>query len=278
MNNSTNLPETRQTIEDICALRDTGLDLYKKALYYFGQSKQAFESIHGVSHAFDAPERYDYYSVETEKKQNAMLDDARKHADAALWNKVLELSGLINLMSASDVSNFRRETSENPPELTVETIRATVAQWAVSGEDVFQRGLIEVFAQLDSKYCVNSAFKIGTRAILQHAVQPKWSGEGWAWYSSSHRESGSYVRDIERVFYVLDKKKMPENHLYGVWEGVGVDGKTATDYMTLKAHLNGNLHITFTRPDLVDQANRLIAKHFGLVIPQEGKTAKRRAV
>lgn len=272
-NNSKNLPEVRQTIEDICALRDAGLAAYKKALHYFGESKTHFEAIHGVSYVFDAPERHEYYSVDTEKKQTAMLEDARKHVDTRLWEKISELSGLINLMSSLDISNFRREISKNPPELTVETIRATVAQWAVSGEDVFIRGLIGVFAQLDSKYCVNSAFKIGSRAILKYTVQTTWSG-GWSWC----REPAGYVRDIERVFYVLDKKKMPEDHLYGIWQGVGADGKAATDYMILKAHINGNLHITFIRPDLVDQANRLIAKHFGLVIPQEGKTAKRRAV
>ncbi|PNV74382.1 hypothetical protein BES34_014235 [Leptospira inadai serovar Lyme] len=34
------------------------------------------------------------------------------------------------------------------------------------------------------------------------------------------------------------------------------------EYFQVKSYLDGKCHVTFKRPDLVDQANKIIARHF----------------
>lgn len=39
------------------------------------------------------------------------------------------------------------------------------------------------------------------------------------------------------------------------------------DLFEIKGFLNGNAHITFLRPDLVDRMNQILAKHYPNALP-----------
>ena len=47
-----------------------------------------------------------------------------------------------------------------------------------------------------------------------------------------------------------------------------------TTYMSFRMFRgNGNLHIKFLRPDLVDRINDILARHYGVVLPDDRKAA-----
>ena len=47
-----------------------------------------------------------------------------------------------------------------------------------------------------------------------------------------------------------------------------------TDYLDFKLCANGNLHISFKRPDLVQSINRIIAAHFGATLGHDRRARK----
>jgi hypothetical protein len=44
-------------------------------------------------------------------------------------------------------------------------------------------------------------------------------------------------------------------------------GQVENDYLAIRTFKNGNGHVMFKRPDLVDAMNRIIAKHYPGALP-----------
>ena len=77
--------------------------------------------------------------------------------------------------------------------------------------------------------------------------------------------------DLVRVMSVLDGKPEPD-HRNGWYQRLNavkstLDPDAEDDYMRVRSFRNGNGHVTFKRPDLVDAMNRIIAKHFPGALP-----------
>jgi hypothetical protein len=79
--------------------------------------------------------------------------------------------------------------------------------------------------------------------------------------------------DLSRVCAVLDGK--PEADHRRAWFSLlnrmnkTTDGPASDDYLSVRCFRNGNGHVTFKRPDLVEQMNRILAKHFPGALPAE---------
>ena len=81
-----------------------------------------------------------------------------------------------------------------------------------------------------------------------------------------------------RCFHVLDNKPEPEyRHRTQTYmrnaKQWGYDS-IETEYIGLKWYGNGNGHVTFMRPDLVEKLNRIVAAHFPFHIPQDNKETR----
>jgi predicted RNA methylase len=86
--------------------------------------------------------------------------------------------------------------------------------------------------------------------------------------------------DVERVFYLLDNREMPE---YGGIVGViersrrdqnpgrmaGFQSECESEYFRAYAYINGNLHLWFKRDDLVTEVNKLLAEYYGEVLAHD---------
>lgn len=85
------------------------------------------------------------------------------------------------------------------------------------------------------------------------------------------------VSDMDRLMHVLDGKKPPEAGDASDQIGCAHAKKEATcttGYFECRMFRgNGNLHIKFRRPELVDKVNRILAKHYGETLPDDRKTA-----
>lgn len=63
---------------------------------------------------------------------------------------------------------------------------------------------------------------------------------------------------------------MPTTGAAGRSGGVGYTGKSGqveNEYLQIRVYKNGNGHVTFKRPELVDRMNLIIAKHFPGALP-----------
>jgi predicted RNA methylase len=132
---------------------------------------------------------------------------------------------------------------------------------------IFRRGLVEAFCRLDRRFRSHDGFKLGARIILPYMFC-EYTG-------TLNSDRAATLRDVERVFYVLDSKAPPTD-----WNG-GICGAIRTakpqycgpaayeaecPYFKVRAYQNRNAHVWFRREDLVRKVNRLLAEYYGFAI------------
>jgi hypothetical protein len=203
----------------------------------------------------------------------------RVGVDASAWQYLMHESGMRSLMDAKAREVWNKSIMEGDiPELTDANIRSTFKMLHDSRGEIFERGVIACFRSLAWDYKTNLPQKFGKRMVITRLRgqlgASKWAGKKWG----SGRELGhvSYdtanrLDDLSRVLSVLDGKPEPD-HRQGWYARIGKahtleDPDPADDYMRVRCFRNGNGHVTFLRPDLVDRMNLIIAKHYPGALP-----------
>lgn len=194
----------------------------------------------------------------------------RKGVDCVAWQYLMQESGLRSLMDATARKKWDEAIqSGDVPELTDPNIRSTFKMLHDSRGEMFERGVIAVFKELAWSYKTNLPQKFGKRIVLRF-VRGSVTGGGTSLGFPSYQTCDK-LDDLVRVMTVLDGK--PEPDIRRAWYSkmhvqakVG-DPMPEDEYISLRSFRNGNGHVTFKRPDLVDQMNRIIAKHYPGALP-----------
>lgn len=196
--------------------------------------------------------------------------------DRSMWRSFVVNTPLWSLMDTKARKQFDQDMAGIPPEATEENLRATMSLYFAEAGKIFQRSLIETFRSLPNEYASNNSFRLDKKIILGY-IQDKTG------YFSHYADDR--IRDLDRVFWVLDGKEYPSEYNTGL-PGVLRDavcqardnftagaGSCETDYFSVRFFKNGNAHATFKRPDLVLKANRMIAEYYGETLPGDtGRT------
>lgn len=194
------------------------------------------------------------------------LEGFMKRLDAGAWGHLMRESGLLTFMDAKAREKWREsiDNCKTPP-LTLENITATFQQLYAARSDMFDRGVIECFKSLSWHYKTNNPIKFGKRIV-------KNIGSYWHSYRSDE------LNDLQRVFCILDGKPEEdhrnclvtrlESAKRGANGGTVLRGEIDDTYVHIRWFKNGNGHITFKRPDLVDKLNAIISKHYPDALPE----------
>lgn len=194
------------------------------------------------------------------------IEYAQRRLDAQGWRMLMDRSGMLALMDAKAREEWRKQLDEGErgghgarpvPALTAEAISGTFASLHDQRGDLFERGVVEVFRGLSWDYKTNSPVKIGKRIIVSVGY--------WSVYNDR-------LDDLDRVLHVLDGKPQPDNRSS---LGARVSNsrmrdqraRVETPYLAIQCHKKGTGHVTFARPDLVDQMNLIIARHYPGALP-----------
>ncbi len=198
------------------------------------------------------------------------LADMIKEVDGRAWSHLLRESGIRSLMDAKAREEWDRAIDKNNvPPLTMETIESTFAGLFAQRKEMFERGVIAVFRGLSWDYKTNNPVMFGKRIILRYIIE-RW---GYLNYSSCHQ-----LDDLVRVMSILDGKPEPDSR-QGVSRKLHEAGfpseihKAELDYFTIKGFKNGNGHLTFSRPDLVEKMNQILARHYPSALPPAREAA-----
>lgn len=193
------------------------------------------------------------------------FDPYVKAIDAACWARLLDLSGLRTFMDAA----ARKEWDDNidkgkVPELTRGNIEATFRELHAVRGDLFERGIVAVFKGLSWDYKTNNPVMFGKRIILRRIYDTTYG------FCHVQHDGANRLDDIMRVCCILDGKPEPD-HRQAAFRRLS-DAKLATvadfdGYFTVRGFKNGNGHLTFLRPDLVERMNQIIAKHYPGALP-----------
>jgi protein-L-isoaspartate O-methyltransferase len=197
----------------------------------------------------------------------ASLAAVRRSLDAAIWTRLLEQTGLRDMMDKKERDDFDSALrGDNVPEATRETITATFQRLCGEADLIFQRGLARAFSSLDRRFRSHDGFKIGARVIIDRLM----SSDFGSWSYGSNME-GTFI-DLERIFAILDGRQPAPGALRRAIEadrpGWGPkQSETVTRYFKVRVFKNGNAHLWFERPELVAKVNAKLAEYYGAALP-----------
>lgn len=247
-----------------------------RAIALFGEALTLLQECYTLAHA--AHLGFPSLSIATRYRgdgQNLVGEYAREvdnlkmfqsMVDAGGWKYLMNESGLRSLMSATKREEFDKQLNgDTITPLTRATIEATFGALHDARADMFEQGVIECFKRLSWHYKTNLPQMFGKRIIVTYVTSGGFT---------NHRTTDQ-LDDLMRVFHVLDGK--PEaDHRNGCYSLVS-DALRAdaawpkadeNGYLSIRIFKNGNGHVTFKRPDLIDGLNRIIARHYPNALPE----------
>lgn len=189
--------------------------------------------------------------------------------DRSIWRDLMKKSGMISLMDAAARDKWSRNLEmDDIPAISEENIISTFKQLHHSKDEVFERGIINVFKSLSWDYRSNSPCRFGKKIIVDGLVKhDRW---GFGLFYGKRRDQ---LADLDRMLNLLDAKPVPENrhdlsirladHINKQHESVVYED----EYLSIRYFQKGSGHITFKRPDLVEKMNDIIARHYPGALP-----------
>ncbi|MGB3833765.1 MAG: DUF4942 domain-containing protein [Mesorhizobium sp.] len=268
-------------IEDADASLKQAASLWTAAAGDFASSRYGGDRAREVEAFFNAvnlPDREQYFRT------------AVRLIDISCWHYLVQMTDLEMLMDrkAKDElrdalrwvpEEFRHGYGESKGELvnldqimgippvTVDNIYSTMEKWAGEADMVFRRGIAEAFSSLDRRFRSHDGFKVGSRMILTRCCSD------FGGHFQDYGQKADTLRDIERTFLILDGQNPRASY-------AGICGQIRSERTTYGAHQsehegeffkvrifkNGNAHLWFTRDDLVEKVNKMLAEYYGEVI------------
>ena len=236
------------TLVDLIEARDKALALHKDARRLNAMA----EELLGKVGSYLMPRGAQFYEG---------VDRAMAQMDCSFWRRAFDLTGFKQLMDAEAIADFERSLQPQPPEFTDANIRATFIDLHQQSGAMFRRGVVNVFRHLSDDYKTNSAepFRIGRKVVIGWIVGPSFKRG-----LQIRIGTGDKLGDIDRVMQTLDGKPFTPRALEFAINAALEKGEPyeCANYRA-KGFKNGNLHLEFKRPELLDGLNEQIALHYG---------------
>lgn len=193
---------------------------------------------------------------------------------SSAWKHVYHGLNIHLLATASERSRFEREL-DDPPEFTIENIRATFGRYVSDPRGAILKGLAEVFVSLDPAYKSHSKVRIGVKGLPKRVIVGG-AGGGDARYGTY---GPNRLRDLINALLVYRGKPHIKPHTFHRLHRRAIKrGETSLfPGLTLRAFRNGNMHVLFDARTCRD-INRALAEFYGEVLPDaEEPGARKRA-
>ncbi|WP_185922823.1 DUF4942 domain-containing protein [Hafnia paralvei] len=189
--------------------------------------------------------------------------------DRGIWRDLMKRSGMLSIMDAQAREQWYNSLEkEDIPIVSEENILSTFEQLHQSKDNMFERGVINVFKSLSWDFKTNSPCQFGKKIIVTGLVKcDRWGfGLNWGWQRDR-------LADLERMLMILDGQPVPDSRA-DVTHRLGDhihenrhSNHYEDDMLKIKYFQKGTAHITFKRSELVDKLNSIIARHYPETLP-----------
>ncbi|BFI55482.1 DUF4942 domain-containing protein [Yersinia pseudotuberculosis] len=258
------------SIERIITVRNTAL-VQIDALIHQLEDISAITSSIGGGIAKDWAMRQDFRTGcwFMEKAETAMKV-ITCNLDRGIWRDLMKKSGMLSLMDAQARDQwYRNLEGDNIPAVSEANILSTFEQLHQQKDEVFERGIINVFKGLSWDYKTNSPCSFGKKIIINNLVtHNRWGFSlnwGWRW---------DQLADLERMLFLLDGKPIPDNRgdistrlMEHIRDNPAKD-MYVDEFFSIRYFQKGTAHLTFKRPELIEKMNDIIAKHYPGMLAQ----------
>ncbi|EMH4225568.1 DUF4942 domain-containing protein [Yersinia enterocolitica] len=259
------------SIERIITVRNTGVVQIEAIIHQLEDISAITNSI-GGGIAKDWAMRQDFRCGcwLMEKAETGMKAIIR-NLDRSIWQGLMKKSGMLSLMDAQARDQwYRNLEGDNIPAISEESIYSTFEQLHRDKDNVFERGVINVFKSLSWDYKSNHPYKFGKKIIVNNLV----SYTQWG-FTLNHSYRRDQLADLERMLFLLEGKAIPDNRgdvTTRLYEHMSANRQMTKvyedDYFAIKYFMKGSAHLTFRKPELMDKMNDIIAKHYPSVLPE----------
>jgi len=186
---------------------------------------------------------------------------AQSSADACLSAaRCSELTWQLHAQTRGEwIAKGKQPPADMWPLFTEEAARDIMGQLLGSADQELQRALRDVWNRLHPKLKTNAGAGFGAKVIMARACECKWGP------AALTDEGHHTLFDLFRLLRLCDGGKPATQRVngwsefYASWVGPTRLETLTCDYFTAKLHKNGNVHITFTDMDLVQQVNLFMA-------------------
>ncbi|HEB6949983.1 TPA: DUF4942 domain-containing protein [Salmonella enterica subsp. enterica serovar Hvittingfoss] len=203
------------------------------------------------------------------EKPDTAMKAITRNLDRNIWRDLMKKSGMLSIMDAQARDQwYRNLEGDDIPAISEANILSTFEQLHQSKDEVFERGVINVFKSLSWDFKSNVPCKFGPKIIVNGLVKyDRWGYSlNWSWQRDR-------LADLERMLMLLDGKPVPDNRA-DVTRRLGDhihENSGSNSYedgmFKIKYFQKGTAHITFRRPELVDKLNDIIARHYPGMLP-----------
>ncbi|HAF2128143.1 TPA: DUF4942 domain-containing protein [Salmonella enterica] len=198
------------------------------------------------------------------EKPDTAMKAITRNLDRGIWRDLMKKSGMLSIMDAQARDQwYRNLEGDDIPAISEANILSTFEQLHQSKDEVFERGVINVFKSLSWDFKSNSPCKFGPKIIVNGLVKyDRWGYSlNWGWQRDR-------LADLERMLMLLDGKPVPDNRA-DVTRRLGDhihENSGSNSYedgmFKIKYFQKGTAHIIFKKPELVDKLNDIIARHY----------------
>ncbi len=203
-------------------------------------------------------------------KPDMNLRSAEKVLRSSAWRRVYHGLNIHLLAPASERNRFEREL-DDPPEFTIDNVRATFGAYVADPRGSILRGLAEAFTSLDPAYKSHCKVKIGVKGLPKRVIINGAAGR-YAYGTWGHDK----LRDMLNALRVYRGQEHLPHTEFNDWRGAAKPGDDqGREGITLRAFHNGNMHVLFSDETCRD-INRALAEFYGDVLPDaEDDTARK---
>jgi len=246
----------RTSIEDFTKARDETLRLLEQGMRLCRLARATSEKHVRYGFPHDALPRID-------------LEEARREIDARWWRHCFRWTGLVKLMDEQATREFENSLKDDCPEFTLENIQTMVLSMYQQQDELFLRGMFNVFRQLNRNYRTNDRqrFEVGRKIIITCLFDTWWSGQGRLRVSHYKR---AMLNDIDRCICVLMDEPYQEYSLEAaIQEALEDDDVFENQHLKIRGFRNGNGHLYFKDKKLLRKINQCIADYCGPALAEE---------
>lgn len=176
------------------------------------------------------------------------------------WQCIYNRLGIADIATAKDIKLFEQAMAD-PPELTLDTVKATFGSYFTDPREHMLRGLAEAFVELDPAYKSHSKVTIGVKGlpkkVIIHVGEYNF-GYGW-----------DRMMNVIRALKVYQEAPQYEGAVRTAMETAWNAGEDFIDQrsdISLRRFQNGNVHVIFG-PIAVNDIKNALAEYYGTVLP-----------
>lgn len=191
------------------------------------------------------------------------LENVLEKIKQKAWYQIIDRLGIRQVMSIKKAEELDKmlDDAKSLPEITMDTVRQMSEGLVDSAPDFAKEAVFEVFEFLRpgaSDYnqhktnVKNGRYELKEKIILVNMVEGRFGG------LHVHYHRDKHLTAVDAVFHQADGKPMKQAYLSPLIDAINTSqGDGETEYFAFKCYGNGNLHLTFKRPDLVAKLNRV---------------------